>query len=104
MIIKSISQIAKIDTNGITFNDGKTLRFLECVETFQSLYPNSNSTCVAERDITAKPPFFEFFTADEHIKVIFDGKGLFSKSKNRKAFHDFQKQILGLGFTTYDLS
>ena len=104
MIIKSISQIAKIDTNGITFNDGKTLMFLECVETFQSLYPNSNTTCVAERDITAKPPFFEFFTSDEHIKIIFDGKGLFSKSKNRNAFHDFQKQILGLGFTTYDLS
>lgn len=104
MIVKSISQVIKVDNKGITFDDGGILVFSECVKTFNSLYPNSDSKCVAKRDITEKPPFFEFFATNANIKIIFDNKGLFSKSKNMKAFHGFQKQILGYGFRTYDLS
>lgn len=104
MNTKSISQVVKIEEQRITFSDGEVLEYTECVKIFNSIYPDSNSNCIAQRDITANPPFFEFYANPVHLKIVFDYKGLFQKSKNKRAFREFHKQILEYGFTTYDLS
>ena len=36
--------------------------------------------------------------------IVFDEKGLFSKSINRKNFLEFQMKINKMGYSTYDLS
>ena len=60
--------------------------------------------CIAERDITAKPPYFEFFAPGEPVRIVFDGKGLFADSRNRRLFGEFQMKIKAFGYMTYDLS
>lgn len=104
MNIKSIFQVIKMDEQKIVFSDGEILEFSECVKIFNTIYLDSNSKCVAQRNITANPPYFEFYANPMHLKIIFDYKGFFKKFKTEKAVHSFQKQILKSGFTTYDLS
>lgn len=102
---RSFSEIRRIDNEGITFNDGEIIAFKDCI---RGKY--NSETCVAERDICAMPPYFEFFTPDRRaaggipVRIAFDKKGLFSKSVNRKNFLDFQMKINNMGYSTYDLS
>ncbi len=77
------------------FRDGDEIIFSECVHV-------NTSTCVAERDFTANPPYFRFF--NKNIRVIYDSKGIFSKSRNDKVFHNLQFELNRYGYTTYDLS
>lgn len=56
---RSFSEIRRIDNEGITFNDGEIIAFKDCI---RGKY--NSETCVAERDICAMPPYFEFFTPD----------------------------------------
>ncbi len=104
-IERSFSQIKKIDNEGITFNDGEMIAFKNCIGR-----KYNSETCVAERDICAMPPYFEFFTpawraaGGISVRIVFDKKGLFSKSVNRKNFLDFQMKINNVGYSTYDLS
>lgn len=100
---KSFSDILTVDKNGITFKDSKNVSFDECAANFKAANSLSISKCVAERDITADPPYFPFYTSKK-LKLVFDRSGLFSKSRNKKAFIDLQLKILKTGFTTYDLS
>ncbi len=100
---KSFSEILTVDKNGITFKDGEKVSFDECVENLKTANSLSGSKCVAERDITAVPPYFLFYTRKK-LKLVFDCSGLFSKSKNKKAFINLQLKIQETGFTTYDLS
>ena len=100
---KSFSEILTVDQNGITFKDGERVNFDECAANFKTAYSSSQSKCVAERDITADPPYFAFYTSNK-LKLVFDRSGLFSKSINKKAFMDLQFKIQKMGFTTYDLS
>lgn len=64
-MVKKYSEIEKIEKNGIIFSDGTRIQFDECME-----------KCIAERDVTATPPTFVFFTGD---KIIFDKKDCFHK-------------------------
>ena len=75
-MIKKYSEIEKIGKDCIFFDDGTKIQINDCVR-------KDTNTCIAERDITATPPYFDFFTGD---KIIFDKKGLFSKSKNKNRF------------------
>ena len=93
-MIKKYSEIEKIGKDCIIFNDGTKIQIIKCVR-------KDTNTCIAERDITAIPPYFDFFTGD---KIIFDKKGLFSQSKNKKDFQKMQLQLQSMGYTTYDLS
>lgn len=101
---RSFSEIRTIDNEGITFNDGEMIAFKDCIGR-----KYNSETCVAERDICAMPPYFEFFTPDRRaaggipVRIVFDKKGLFSKSVNRKNFLDFQMKINNMGYSTYDL-
>lgn len=96
---KSFFEIKDIDSNGITFTDGKLIIFKECIK-----QRYSSETCVAERNILANPPYFEFFTPDIPTKIVFDKIGLFSNSKNLKDFRKLQNMIIDFGYSSYDLS
>lgn len=54
----------------------------------------SQSKCVGQRDICAKPPHFEFYTRP-FTKV---------QLKNKHEFIELQKMIRDAGWTTFDLS
>ena len=96
---RSFSEIRMIDNKGITFNDGEIIAFKDCIGR-----KYNSEACVAERDICALPPYFEFFMPDKPVRIVFDKRGLFSKSVNRKNFLDFQMKINNMGYSTYDLS
>ena len=96
---RSFSEIKQIDRHGITFISGEIIVFRECVK-----QRYNSETCVAERDLFDQPPYFLFFTPDKPTKVIFNKKGLCSKSRNRKDFRELQEKILEFGYSSYDLS
>ena len=98
-IEKSFSEIQEIDREKIAFTSGERIVFQECIGRRYN-----HETCVAERDISAKPPFFEFFTPEKPTRIIFDSGGFFSKSKNRDAFRKLQMMLIEFGFSSYDLS
>lgn len=77
---KSFSEILTVDKNGITFKDGERVSFDECAENYKAANSLIQSKCVAERDITADPPYFLFYTG-KRLKLMFDRKGIFSKKK-----------------------
>ena len=92
--IKSYTDIVSFDNDGITFSSGDRIIYSECGE----------DSCVAERDICARPPYFEFYTADRHTKVVFDRTGLLSKTVNEREFVKLQSMICEAGYKSYDLS
>ena len=77
---RSFSEIRTIDNEGITFNDGEMIAFKDCIGR-----KYNSQTCVAERDICAMPPYFEFFTPDWRaaggipVRIVFDKKRLIFK-------------------------
>lgn len=99
MIQQSFSDIEALDERGIILAGGRQIIFAECAG---GRY--NSELCIAERDITAKPPYFEFFAPGEPVRIVFDGKGLFADSRNRRLFGEFQMKIKAFGYTTYDLS
>lgn len=96
---KDYSEIMVTDKRGIMFKNGDKIVFDDCIGRRYN-----SETCVAERDCTASPPYFEFFTPDKSTRIIFNKKGLFSKSLNRKRFIELQMQINQMGYSSYDLS
>ena len=99
----SVCDIVSIDKTGILFKNGKIF-FYECVKEFVKTISDSNFKCVAERDITARPPYYDFYTNGIKTRLLFDKKGLFSASKNKKMFIELQFKLIEYGYTTYDLS
>ena len=96
---KSFFEIKDIDKNGITFINGEAIVFKDCVK-----QRYKSNICIAERNIFAKPPYFEFFTPDKPTKILFDKTGLFSKSINLKNFRKMQNLLIDFGYSSYDLS
>ena len=96
---KSFSEVKAIDKNGIAFMDGTEIAFGECMN-----WRHNRGTCVAERNICANPPYFEFFTLGSQTRIVFDKRGLFSKRRNRSDFLKLQQAINRLGYSSYDLS
>lgn len=95
----SATQITGMDASGILFDDGQSIFFQECVMNFSRAYPESRSKCVAERNLYAPKPYFEFYTCGKSMIVQFDEPG----RQGQKAFLDFQKRLESYGYTTYDL-
>lgn len=98
-IEKRYLDIKDVDKTGITFKNGEKIIFKECIK-----QRYNSETCVAERDLFAKPPYFVFFTSGRYTKVIFNKKELFSKSNNRNDFRKLQMVIIEFGYSSYDLS
>ena len=92
-IIKSYYKIKKSDKDGIVFKDGYKIVFSECINSrFES------DKCIAFRDITANPPYIEFFTKDKPTRVVFDRTGIF-KNNNEKIFTgDYEKKSVNSNF------
>ena len=88
-----------ITNEKIIFSDDYAISFDECVENWKQKIGNkeSNTRCVAERNITANPPFFIFSTSDI-TKIVFTG------ILRKKHFIKLQAKLQSLGYTTYDLS
>lgn len=96
---KNYFDIRTVDENGIFFVNEDKIIFADCIgKRYDS------ETCVAERDIVASPPYFEFFTPYKPTRIIFNKKGLFSKFINRRHFLRLQMKINDIGYSTYDLS
>ena len=98
-ITKSFYDIKDINSDMIIFKDESTIEFDECTGKKYNV-----DTCVADRDITVMPAFFEFFTDYQKTRVVFDKKGLRSKQKNRDNFIKLQIKLQELGYSTYDIS
>jgi hypothetical protein len=84
-----------------------TVNFNECNENWIAYQKRKNawteeefehfknqSRCIGQRDVCAKPPYFEFFTRP-FIRI-----GL----RNQKEFSELQRKIQDVGWTTFDLS
>lgn len=94
--------IKKINKKGILFDDDFFLDFelsrINWAKTHNVLV--DEACCVADRDITATSPYFEFYL-DNHV-VIYFNKGIFVN--RRKHFQNLRFTIEEMGYTTYDLS
>ena len=93
---KSYTDIEKVDENGILFLSGEVLDLRECAK--------DGTCCVGERDIEAEPPYFDFYSTDKPIRVVFDRKGLLSDIVNVREFQKLNSLITNAGFSTLDLS
>ncbi len=94
------SKITGMDNSGILFGEEESIFFQECAQNFARFYPESSGRCVAERNISAQPPYFEFYTCGKSMIVVFDELG----KNTHKAFHEFQEKLESYGYTTYDLT
>lgn len=97
-LIMSFSEIKSFDKKGIHFKNGDSISFAECIGKRYN-----SSTCVAERDILAIPPYFEFFSP-KPTRIVFNRKGILSGKQNHRDFLRFQCALNKLGYSTYDLS
>ncbi len=95
-LVKSYTDIVGLDDEAITFSTGEKIVFSECLI--------DGTSCIAERDICAGPPYFKFYTKGEHSKVLFNRKGLLSDTVNRREFLKLQHFIDEAGYKTLDLS
>ena len=86
---KKYSDIKSIDRQKIIFNDWSAFFW----EYFDS----------HERNISAKPPYFHFFSEFIELFIYFDDDKIFS-GRNKKNFRDFQLKLSEIGINTLDLS
>lgn len=95
----SIKQISK---KGIMFHDDYFMDFELCRLNWakKNNIAKDECFCVAERDVTAKPPYFLFY-AEEEVMVSFK-KDFFSLWD--KNFHKLKFFIDEVGYSTFDLS
>lgn len=98
MKVLKYTDIVSVTAEGITFGNHNPILFSECIGEKRGL------RCIAERNMYAAPAYFDFYTPGTATRIIFDKKGVFSQTKNRKDFLCLQKMILTYGYTTYDLS
>ena len=104
MKLFSYSDIQEITQKGISLKDGTFIDFIVCVRNACEYFNNDVTSCVAERNSYANPPYFEFFS-DERVKIEFNThKGLFAKKKNYDDFRNLQQALQDINYTTYDLS
>jgi len=106
MKVYNYKSVKSIEKEGIIFSDGFKIIFQDCINGFAKHYNSFTdvSTCIAERNILERPPYFQFYLDDMNVKIIFDCKGLFSKKRSIKQFQSFQLKIQNLGYKTFDLT
>lgn len=105
MMVYNYKQIKHMDEKGITFKDGTEILFAECrLNWAKAKGLNFNkSFCVAERNISAKIPYFTFFM-DEIIQITFKKTMIPWKNQYKKKFMDMQKKLDSFGYSSYDCS
>lgn len=96
----SFDDISAMDSSGILFENGLSIFFEECQKNFARVYPESSGTCIAERNSTAYPPYYEFYTCGKSMVIRFDRLG----RDTQREFNAFGQKLRSFGYTTYDLS
>lgn len=96
---RSIKNIGK---KGIWFDDGFFLDFeLSRINWAKNHNILADETCcVADRDITATSPYFEFY-CENHVVIYFKKRIFINRHKH---FQNLRFTIEKMGYTTYDLS
>lgn len=94
--------VQKISKKGILLQDGFFVCFELCRSNWAKKYnlQMDETFCVAERDITARDPYFLFYV-DSGL-IIYFNKDIFGRWD--KHFHELYFQIIEFGYATYDLS
>lgn len=94
--------IKEISEKGIILDDGFFLDFeLSRINWAKSHNIFVDGTyCVADRDITASCPYFEFYV-DNHVVICFNKRIFINR---RKHFRNLRFAIEQMGYKTYDLS
>lgn len=96
----------------IIIRKGKNFRTIDlniCADNFKNEYGTANGTCVGDRNITDK--YFCLHTSGMKTIIYFKkiyvcnlfGNKIF-KGNRAQRFHQLQKAITKLGYTTYDLT
>lgn len=132
MNVYDISNLISINSNGIIYFDSSRNRqfidfhtcrsnwvkhvnesedFTKCNEEPHIIITEDDTNCVGQRNSSVEKPYFEFFTVPPHIKFVIEPKhkawGIFNKYLKCRYYHQFsniQKQIIGSGWATFDLS
>ncbi|MCI9420395.1 MAG: hypothetical protein HFG32_10365 [Eubacterium sp.] len=93
--------IKKISKKGIWFDDGFFLDFEISRKNWAKKHNIvlDQTYCVADRDITAASPYFEFYFED-HV-IIYISKTIFNR---HRYFQNIRAAIEEMGYSTYDLS
>ena len=100
----SYADIQEITQNGLVLKDGTCIEFNIRILNAREHLNNETTSCVAERDCTAAPPYFMFYTNPKTKITVDTHKGLFAKRKNYKDFRHLQLVLQSFNYTTYDLS
>ena len=96
----SFDDIKAMNSSGILFDNGLFMTFEECRKNFVRYYPESSGNCIAERNVTGFPQYYEFYTCGTSMLIQFDRPG----SDRQNQFRQFGQRLRSYGFTTYDLS
>lgn len=97
------SNIVSLDNKGILLrkkHDEVFIDFELCVKNSENRFLK-NGKCIAIRDITIGS--FDFFTGKDSATRIIFRSILFNAILTRK-FQSFQKEIIRLGYSTFDMS
>lgn len=86
-----------------------TIDLHTCAENYKKEYGTTNGTCVGDRNITGK--YFCLNTSGMETMIYFKkiyvcnlfGKKIFKGTRSQR-FHQLQKALVQLGYTTYDLT
>lgn len=92
----------KISKKGIWFDDGFYLDFELSRDNWAKNHNilADKTYCIADRDITATNPYFEFY-CDNHVVIYFNKRIFINRHKR---FQNLRLTIEKAGYTTYDLS
>lgn len=96
----------------IVVRKGKSLHVIDlnvCADNFKNEYGTTNGACVGDRSITGK--YFCFNTSGMKTMIYFKkiyvcnpfGNKVFKGTRTQR-FHQLQKALTQLGYTTYDLT
>ena len=96
----------------IIVRNGKNIQTIDlkiCAENFKSEYGTTNGTCVGDRNFMGK--YFCLNTSGMNTIVYFKrsyvcnlfGNKVFKGTRSQR-FHQLQKAVTELGYTTYDLT
>ena len=105
MVEYAYKKIESIDSDGIVFTDGNRIPFEKCINNWaeENGMKCTGSRCIAERNSTANPAYFLFFST-EKVKVTFRHSILPWSKRHKKAFLKLQKEINQYGYSSYDIS
>ncbi len=105
MLEYDYKQIKKFNEDGIVFEDGTRIKFVECRENWAKSrgVEYEDTLCVADRNISAEIPYFVFYSKKK-IKILFKKSVLPWSNLCKKNFLKIQIGLNRFGYSSYDCS